>query len=395
MRKYRLHIMMILIISLLWILFEWLKPVPFNWEPTLINTDKNPYGTYIFFNETKEILGENGIKVSRLPIFNQLEKSGNYYYNYLFIAQDVSFSENELVKLMDFAKRGNQVLIASENISQNILDSLGINCDGNPEVFSRSDTNYRFCNPAFGRRAFTVPSFNHKSIRVTDSTGKISGLIEDLEKRMVMVKIRMGEGFVIVTTLPLMFSNWSVLQKGTGEVPFRALSYFTAEKPFVWDEYLKQGRSGNSSKIRVIMAQRSLKWAYFLTLVGFLLILVFETRRRRSMVPVVEPLKNTSLDFVRVIALLHFEQLNYSDIANKRITFLLERIRLHLNLTIHNSSYNFSEMLSLKSGCSLQETDDLVKKIHAVQGAKKISREELIKLNNSIESFILKTKLKI
>ncbi|MHC1777897.1 MAG: DUF4350 domain-containing protein [Lentimicrobium sp.] len=395
MRKYRMYIFMILIISMFWMLLEWLRPVKFNWEPSLINTDKNPYGTYIFFSETKEILGEDRIRVSRLPVFIQLKDLAMDSYNYLFIAQEVTLSDNDLEKLLEFVERGNQVLIASENISENILDSLGIRCEGNFEVFSRSDTNYRFCNPAIGKKVFSVPSMNHNSIVLTDSTKKISGLIEDMEKRMVMVKIWMGEGFVIVTTLPLMFSNWSVLQKETGDVPFRALSYFPAEKLFVWDEYLKQGRLGNSSPIRVILAERSLRWAYFLTLGGFLLILVFETRRRRSMVPVAEPLKNTSLDFVRVIAMLHFEQLNYSDIANKRILFLLERIRIHFNLSTHNTSYNFSELLSQKSGYSIQETENLIKHIHAVQGAKKISREELIQLNNSIESFILKTKLKI
>ncbi len=395
MRKYRLYIFLILIISMLWVLLEWLRPVKFNWEPTLINTDKNPYGTYIFFNETQKILGEERIKVSRLPVFNQLQDSTMDSYNYLFIAHDVTFSNNDLEKLLEYVEKGNHVLIASENISEIILDSLGIRCEANFEVFSRSDTTYRFCNPAPGRKAFSVPSINHNSIVLADSTVKITGLIEDMEKRMVMVKISKGDGFVIVSTLPLMFSNWSVLQKETGDVPFRVLSYFPDEKPFVWDEYLKQGRLGNSSPIRVILAERSLRWAYFLTLSGFLLILVFETRRRRSMVPVVEPLKNTSLDFVRVIAMLHFEQLNYSDIANKRILFLLERIRIHFNLTTQNNSYNFTEMLSQKSGYSLQETENLMKHIHAVQGAMKISREELIHLNNLIESFIFKTKLKI
>ena len=59
MRKYRLYIFLILIISMFWVLLEWLRPAKFNWEPTLINTDKNPYGTFIFFNETQKILGED------------------------------------------------------------------------------------------------------------------------------------------------------------------------------------------------------------------------------------------------------------------------------------------------------------------------------------------------
>jgi hypothetical protein len=210
-----------------------------------------------------------------------------------------------------------------------------------------------------------------------------------------MIKIQIGEGSLIISSLPLMFSNWFILQEGMSDIPFKALSYLPAERQLVWDEYIKQGRDEDTSPLRAILANRALSWAYFLSLSGILLILVFETRRRRSMVPVVEPLKNTSLEFVKVVGQLHYEQRNFSDIAHKRIAYFLERIRLHYHLSTQKTEKEFAAMLSEKSGYDPAETEKLVSIVNYIRYIKIVTPEELIELNKSIESFVIKTKLKI
>ncbi len=395
MRKYIFHIILVTILSILLIVFEWLKPVPLNWDQTLINSDKNPYGSYIIFHESQSLFPNEKIAVSRQPIYNQLDDSSETYYNYVLISPAVSLSQAELVKLREFVKSGNYVFIASENLADSFCDSLGIKFTPQFGLQSKNDTTYHFCNPAIDKRNFAIPSSLRGYLVVTDSSLKVTALMEDQQNRKVMIKITIGEGSLIICSLPLMFSNWFILKDGMSDIPFKALSYLPADLPLVWDEYTKQGRDENTSPIRVILANRALSWAYFLSLTGILLVLLFETRRRRSMVPVIDPLKNTSLEFVKVVGLLHYEQRNYGDIAHKRIAYFLERIRLHYHLPTHKTEKEFVVMLSEKSGYDLAETEKLVNIVNYNRYVKIVTQEDLIELNKSIESFVIKTKLKI
>ena len=163
----------------------------------------------------------------------------------------------------------------------------------------------------------------------------------------------------------------------------------------VLDEYQKQGRKEDNSVLRVILANKTLKWVYFLSLTGLLLVLVFETRRRRSMVAVVDPVRNTTVDVVNVVGMLHYEQRNFGDIARKRIALLLERIRIQFLLPTLTIDKEFARALSAKSGFDLAETEKLIDKINFALYAHLLSAEDLIELNKSIELFITTTKLKI
>ena len=395
MRKYKYHIAIIILLSVLLIVFEWLKPVPLNWEPTLINTDKKPYGSYILFHEAKSLFPNKKITVSRQPAYNQLSDSSERFYNYILISPEVTLSKEDLVKLLEFVKSGNHVFIAAERFEDSFCDSLGIKLTTQYKLISKNDSAYHFCNPATDKRNFSAPSFSRGYFTVTDSTLKVTAMMEDLQKRKVMIKISIGDGSLVLCSLPLMFSNWFMLQDGMSDIPFKALSYLPLDRPLVWDEYLKQGRDEDTSPIRAILANRALAWAYFLSLFGILLILVFETRRRRSMVPMVDPMKNTSLEFVKVVGLLHYEQRNYSDIAHKRIAYFLERIRLHYHLPTRKTEKEFAVMLSEKSGYDPVETESLVNVINQIRFTRIVAPEELIELNKSIESFVIKTKLKI
>lgn len=395
MRKYTFHIVLIALLSALWIVFEVFKPTPVNWEPTLINTDKNPYGTYIVFQEAKALFPGENITVARIPAYEQLNDTTSPAYNYVIVAQSVTFTNQELEKLKTFAARGNHILIAANTFNQSFCDSIGMKVTTQFDFVSKTDTIYHFCNPAIDERNFSIPSFAHGVLEVTDSTLYVTGIIEDTQKRQVMVKIQIGEGSIQLCTMPLLFSNWFVLQDGMSSIPFKALSYLPADKPLVWDEYQKQGRDENTSPIRVILANKALSWAYYLSLLGLLLILIFETRRRRSMVEVVEPLKNTSVEFAKVVGLLHFEQQNYSDISHKKTAFFLEHIRSHYHLSTAKTDNNFAAALSEKSGYEASDTEKLVGVLNHIRYTKHVTLEELIELNKSIESFIIKTKLKI
>jgi len=98
---------------------------------------------------------------------------------------------------------------------------------------------------------------------------------------------------------------------------------------------------------------------------------------------------------VRVIGLLHYEQRNYTDIARKKANYFLDRIRLHYYLPTQNTDHTFVVALSEKSGYDLRETEKLMDAITYARNALILTADDLIELNKSIETFTIKTKLKI
>lgn len=395
MRKYRLHFLVLALLLLVTALYEWQKPVPVNWNPTLINSDKNPFGTYILYQELNQVFPDQDISESRIPVYNLVTDSTLPLCNYILIAHNITLSSLEQEKLISFAAAGNHAFIASSEFDSAFCHSLGLNLTYETQLFSKKDSSFRFCNPLAGSQPFTIPVYTRSWFSLIDSTADVSGIIEDMDKKVVMLRVATGEGSITLCTLPLLFTNYTVMQPGNSQLAFTALSYLPRDRSVVWDEYQKQGRKEDNSVLRVILANKTLKWVYFLSLTGLLLVLVFETRRRRSMVAVVDPVRNTTVDFVNVVGMLHYEQRNFGDIARKRIALLLERIRIQFLLPTLTIDKEFARALSAKSGFDLAETEKLIDKINFALYAHLLSAEDLIELNKSIELFITTTKLKI
>lgn len=61
---------------------------PVDWSPTFINTKTDPYGTYIAYQLLGDVFKKKNIRVTRLPIYNNLKKDLDAYYSY----DDVSYS---------------------------------------------------------------------------------------------------------------------------------------------------------------------------------------------------------------------------------------------------------------------------------------------------------------
>ena len=84
-----------------------------------------------------------------------------------------------------------------------------------------------------------------------------------------------------------------------------AISWLPTGRPVWWDEYQKQGRAGEQSLLRVVLAHPALKTAYYLLLLGGLLLALVEARRRQRIIPTLRPLPNTTLLFTRTVADLY------------------------------------------------------------------------------------------
>src|SRR5690606_19360837 len=121
----------------------------------------------------------------------------------------------------------------------------------------------------------------------------------------------------------------------------------------VWDDYYKVGKPIITSPLRFVLSQPALKWAYWLTIIGLLTYILFNIKRRQRIIPIIEPLKNATKDFVGIIAQMYFLEKNHLDLAEKKIAYFYDNIRTNYLLNTQSISDDFKLQLSAKSGVDI------------------------------------------
>ena len=82
-------------------------------------------------------------------------------------------------------------------------------------------------------------------------------------------------------------------------------------------------------------------------------------KRRQRIIPIIEPLRNTTLDFVETVSSVYYSQHDNNSIAKKKIQFWFDHIRQRYYLSTQNTDDKFVEQLQRKSGVS----KELIEKI--------------------------------
>ncbi len=332
--------------------------------------------------------------------------------NYLFVSERFTLSPLEARALLSFVAAGNDVFIAAERFDgsgpggRNLFtDSLGIRAldadSGRVRPAGQSETDsvrVRFLNPALGpaptlRLPYQAAS-TYLAVRA-DATDpgsgpsrEITALAADEQGRAVVLRLAHGRGHVVLCSVPLALSNYFLLPAARRPFALAALSYLPAGQPVWWDEYQKQGRTGEQSLLRVLLDHDALRWAYYLLLGTAALFIFIEARRRQRVIPVLKPLPNTTLLFTRTVASLYQQGSNHARIAEKKNALFLDYLRTRFQETQPDlADAAFQERLSQKAGLSPERVRELTRLINFARTAPAVSDRELLTLSRAIRDF--------
>jgi len=203
----------------------------------------------------------------------------------------------------------------------------------------------------------------------------------------VVIKVQEGEGSVVISTLPMIFTNYFLLKTGNERLAAQHFASLSPSEPLVWTEYYEKGKGVDTNPLQFIASQRALRSGYFVLLVGTALFLLFQGKRKQRIIPVIAPPPNDTLDFATTIGKLYFEQKNHTDLAKKKIVFWQEFIRTNYHLPAHQLDDDFAIKLSHKAGKEESWTQTLVQKVHFFQQKSDITEAELKELNALLEKF--------
>lgn len=373
---------------ILYLIFQYNKPKPTNWTPTYLTEDKIPFGTYILDQRIKDIFPDAIVKKSQSPIFSTLSANQNSASNYLIIASDISVNKLDYREMVRYMKKGNNVFIAAYTIQGVLPDTLKLKITSDFDLSNKSKSSVNFTNPQLRNAEgyyFDKGISQQYFSKIDTAKGIVLGNKNNKSPNFIQYKF--GKGSLFILPNPQLFTNYSLLKSNGSEYLSKALSYLPNTKTLIWDEHFTRPSNEDRSPLRMIFKYDQLRWAYLLSVFGLLGFVLFEIKRRQRIIPVISRLTNTSVEFVKVVGRVYYQQRNNKDIAEKKVKYLLEYIRNKYRLRTLDLNQEFKESLIKISSASEETIENLLIEIGHLKRGQIINDQHLIDLNKIIEQF--------
>ncbi|MBL4744833.1 MAG: DUF4350 domain-containing protein [Flavobacteriaceae bacterium] len=390
--KGKLYSALVLFIVIGVIYIDASRKTPINWFPSYVNHHKIPFGMYVLDDQLPLLFPGTSIEqlsISPFVYLKKEERTGTY----LFINDNVQFGNSELGELMEFVKRGNHVFISSHRMN---LDTLGFKTKSLITNNFEETVFIKLLNKTFKGKEYTFDrDFDNQVFTEIDTlntvvlgnTGYYNKEDERTEEGVNYVKFTYGEGTFLLHTFPDAFSNYGLLSGELSHYAAGVLSYIEEDETLLIDNYYKTGKFQITSPLKFILGNKHLKWAYYTLLIGVLIFIIFEGKRKQRSIKVIHALKNQTLDFTRTIANMYFEQKEHKDIATHKITYFMAEIRTKHQLNTTIIDHRFYGMLALKSGNTIEEVTALFKYLDFIRLQNELSASQLVTLHKKIEQF--------
>jgi len=376
------------------------KPQPINWFPSYSSSDKIPLGTYVLYNLLEEDFGEKFKPIEKTP-FIALRDS-TMAGNYLFINNNLEIDKVELDKLFAWAEKGNNIFLSANKFNDKLLDTLNLEMKtavlikkiGTEPMFQLTNENLEREKPYHLKRDIPLRYFSEIDTLKQTVLGISQAYNDTLKITQPLVnfiKAPIGNGNIFIHTQPEIFSNYFILSEENAQHTQNVLSYINNGNDILWDKNYKSGKAISISPLNVLLNNRYLKWAYYVLLIGALLFVLFEGKRKQRSIPIVKPLTNKTFEYTRTIAGMYLDEKQFHEIAKKQIALFLEYIRTQLRIPTEKWNTRFFETVASRTGNTIEETKTLFTFIEKVENQRDTSQQELQKLYKEINAFKNKT----
>ncbi|RKR07763.1 hypothetical protein CLV91_2945 [Maribacter vaceletii] len=363
-----------------------------DWSPTFDETQTKPLDTKVFFDQIPFYFkGESSKKV--YTTFYEYDQhlrmqEKETLKNYVSISGRYDIDETSFNSLLEYVEYGNEAFISAYYFPKYVQDTLGFKMEyDNVEIKQEEKT--LFLNYVIDTLKYTpkVP-FGTSYFSDSISKGKKLGYVRSLEnkKHSNFIGVPYGDGVFYIHTTPEVFTNYQMLEAKDAGYVSSVISYLPT-LPILVDKAVKLDPEISRSPLRYILSKEPLKWGWYLLLTSIGLFMLFNAKRRQRIIPIKDPLKNTTTEFVQTVSNLHYEAQDYNGIIQKVIVHFLEHVRSKFHLSTDKLNEDFVTKLALRSGKPVEEIQQLVSLIIKMKSHQFSTKEPLKALNKEIEKF--------
>ncbi len=397
-----------------------------SWKEDYEEENRDPYGTNVFFRLLTELDSEHDVVVLKDSLNGQFSQHETPKASYVFVGGGMFMTERDRDALLDFVKEGNSAFIACNVIPHDLMFYLYLEECGNtpwsgyhysydtiaalnldhPDLVMSDTPKYQYVRNYLPER-YPWKYMGSEYFCVIDTQRTILGYMVTDSTYVNFARIRHGEGYFFLHTTPLAFSNYHLIRKQALEYAQRVFSHLP-EGRIYWDEYSRVPESvtrlanrrssggfpesNHQSPLKYILSQPALAWAWYLLLGTGVLYLLFRAKRRQSIVPVMEPNTNTSLEFVQTIGQLYFLQNKHQKLALQKIRYFNGYVRDRYSLSYREGDDHFFGRLANRS----EVPEELIREIYQTQESIKkayaISTTKLIEFHHMMDKFYKQCK---
>jgi hypothetical protein len=390
MKKFRIFFFATTLLLIIYIVAEYNKPLPLNWDPSLSYNDKIPFGTYITYRELNQIFPKARVENTNQDLYDQFNHNDKSpASNYLIISRSLNISKYDFKQMLSYIEKGNSVFISSMEWSGLLTDTLKIE---QGYLYKSEVVGLNFVNNNLKQATdykFDKNIANQYFSQFDTTRAVVLGKNEYGNCTFLCYKF--GKGNLFLCANPEVFTNYSLLTGQGADYAAKALSYMPVSTLMYWDHFQNKDIAEDISPMRVFFSHASLQWAYYISLFSMVVFILYEMKRRQRIIPVIEPLKNSTIDFVNVVGQVYYEQRNNLNIAQKKILFFFEHLRTRYYVKTSTLDRDFIEKLSQKTAIEFSFVQELISHINYISVQKHITDHELIKLNQLIEQFYRKS----
>ncbi len=283
--------------------------------------------------------------------------------DYVFIGESIHLDYQDVDALLKFIHQGNDAFISSLELPTSILYRFYQNECGKDIYIQENNVKsvtLNFYHDTLSTQDGYTYAFRFGSEDVSyfwnsltaeafcDSTKTIVPLGYQSPNRVNFFKLTYGKGNLYIYTNPIVFTNYFLSKPDKAAYASSVFSHLK-NKNIIWDEYSKIPFVGNNnaynSPLYFILSIPNLKYAWWMLLISILLYVLFVAKRTQRVIPVLEVKANTSLEFVKLISALHFQNSNHLDMARKKMKYFQYFIRSKYG--IHAQTFTEEQIVRL------------------------------------------------
>ena len=362
-------------------------PNPINWNKNFNTQNKDPYGLYVFNQELPNLLKDQKLNKTSLSPYEYFSDSLQSPINettFLIVQNNNAFDKSSGIKLLEKVKEGADLVISLENyyytFSNFLSDSLQVN----------------FYNEKLNKLYFVHENFSKDTLEIKDTYNYIytvkhpenHQVLARMEHNPVFISTKYGKGTIYLSSTPILLTNYYLLNEKKDFSKFtEAFASVIKKKNVIWfdENHDSNSQIQNQSIFKVLFKHQSLRFAWYTLIIGLILFVFFYGKRKQRIIPILEPLKNTTIEYIETVGNLYYQENNHTQLLDKQIKYALNQIRVEWHIPTQQMDEDFKKRLQQKSLASEETINDFVNFITHFDLKHNYSQSDLIRFNELIE----------
>ncbi|MCX8525147.1 hypothetical protein OF897_14600 [Chryseobacterium formosus] len=382
-KTFKIYAVIFIIIMVILALLEVSKKEVTDWRKNFDVNEKSPFGLFVFNKEIKDLFKNNFTKIDVTP-YDYYSEKNKKPHNILVVESEVD--QESWNKILDEVSKGSDAMIIATRIPKNISDSIGFY---NSKISFEEQNVLKLTDKKYQNDFIELDKFpSGRGFSYIKPNVQVLGktVEKNNEDQANFIKATFGKGNIYVHCEPLFLTNYYLLKSGNVKYAQSIFSYL-GDKETIW--FVESNTKESSSLLRFILANPALKYAWWVFLGGIVLFIFFNVKRKQRIVPIIEPLKNTSADFVKSIGNLYLQEGDFHDMMAKKAQYFLNKVRLDLLIDTQNLDEEFSKKLQLKTGKSAELVNEAISLIKKAQDPYAgVMKEDLGRMNKLLDGIL-------